>query len=246
MSQLVLLRHGQSTWNRHKRFTGWTDVPLTAEGEQQASKAGRMLRDISFKPDVCFSSRLCRATDSLGLTLRELDAHSVVNHADWRLNERHYGKLQGMTPTQAFGEFGVRNVLSWQREFTARPPLLEPGDDRHPAADNRYADVPSADLPVGESIQDTLTRVLPLWEEELAPRLGRGQDILIVSHANTLRALISYLEDLPPARLPSVLVPIARPLLYEHDGLKIRGRRRAVHTSKVHTAYRWLRGGKSR
>lgn len=241
MSQLVLLRHGQSIWNRRKRFTGWTDVPLTAKGKRQASGAGRALRQIGFKPDVCFSSRLCRAVDSLSLVLRELDAGGVTRRADWRLNERHYGKLQGMTPTQAVRAFGAGNVLGWQRQFSERPPSLDPGDDRHPSADARYADVPASDLPVGESVQDTLSRLLPFWEQELVPRLAQRQNILIVSHANTLRALISHFEAVPPAGLPRILVPIARPLLYEHDGLKVRGRRQAIRSSALQTLSRWLR-----
>jgi 2,3-bisphosphoglycerate-dependent phosphoglycerate mutase len=218
MSTLVLLRHGQSVWNRDKRFAGWSDVELSARGVEQARKAGELLRAKGYEPDVCFTSFLRRAAETLRIVLKVMRLEHVPVHRSWRLNERHYGALQGLAHREAHRRFGTRSVLAWQRQFGARPPLVEVGDERFPGNDPAYAAIDPGALPRGESLEDTTARLLPCWKEEIAPEIRRGRRVFIVAHGNSLRALIAHLEQIAPARVPVLHVPTGQPLVYEMDG----------------------------
>ncbi len=213
----MLLRHGESIWNRDKRFTGWTDVALSAEGVLQAERAGRVLQAIGCRFDVCFTSMLARATDTLRLTLQTMGLSDVPIRQSWRLNERHYGALQGLTLWQGVRRYGPRRVLGCQRRFAVPPPLLELADPRFPGLDPRYADLAPSQLPRGESVADTQRRVLPCWHEEIAPALRAGQCVLVVSHRNTLRALRKLLEGVADADTQKLKVPTGKPIVYELD-----------------------------
>jgi 2,3-bisphosphoglycerate-dependent phosphoglycerate mutase len=217
MSTLVLLRHGESAWNREKRFQGWTDVELTARGRKQAELAGRTLVARGFSFDACFTSRLQRASDTLAIVLRAMEQESIPTNECWRLNERHYGALQGLGRWEAVRKYGLIPMLRWQREFSTPPPAVDLDDPRHPRHDPRYRELDPADLPRTESLADTLQRLLPYWNEEIAPVLAAGKRVLIVAHHNTLRALVKHLEEIPERAMLRVLIPIAKPLVFDLD-----------------------------
>jgi len=215
MYRVVLLRHGQSIWNYDKRFTGWTDVGLSDRGVAEArGAAGRMLAaGCSF--DVCFSSVLSRATETARIVLDEMRLAHIPLRSSWRLNERHYGALQGLSFLDSLRRFGIFPVVRCQRQFAVAPPLLTQGDPRSPTLDPLYAGADSGQLPVGESLKDTLNRVVPYWESDIVPEVRRNQRVLVVAHRNTLRALIKYLDGVPDEVALRIKVPTGVPLLYD-------------------------------
>jgi 2,3-bisphosphoglycerate-dependent phosphoglycerate mutase len=200
---LILLRHGESEWNRTTRFTGWADVDLSAAGEAEAERAGRVLRRHGYRFDCCFTSVLRRAVRSSEIVLRTMGLEHIPVERSWRLNERHYGGLQGLGLCRAVGRYGLLPVLRVRRQATYRPPALDPEDARFPGRDPRYARLPPEDLPRAESLEDTQARLAPFWRERIVPELARGRRVLVVSHKNTLRALLAELAgpDGPRARL---------------------------------------------
>ena len=217
MKRLVLLRHGESVWNLANRFTGWTDVDLSDNGKAEAQKAGKLLKEHNFSFDHAYSSVLKRAIRTLWIVLDELDAMWVPTEHNWRLNERHYGALQGLNKAETAVQYGEEQVHLWRRSYDIPPPLLEPSDERHPKNDLRYADIPAEQLPCGESLKDTLHRLLPYWHSTLAPALNAGQKILIVAHGNSLRALVQYLDNLSNDEILNLNIPTGVPLVYELD-----------------------------
>lgn len=224
MHTLVLLRHGESEWNRSNRFTGWTDVDLTEAGRAEARAAGALLRDGGFEFDAAFTSVLKRAIRTLWLALDEMDRMWLPVHRDWRLNERHYGALQGLDKAETAARYGDEQVLRWRRSYDEPPPPLAAGDERGPERDPRYAGVP--DLPRTECLQDTVARMMPLWEESIAPRVRAGERVLVCAHGNSLRALVKHLGGLSSEEILRVNIPTGAPLVYElDDGLREAGRR---------------------
>jgi 2,3-bisphosphoglycerate-dependent phosphoglycerate mutase len=217
MASLVLLRHGQSLWNLENRFTGWTDVDLTDPGRQEARLAAARLAQAGLGFDVAYTSVLRRAIESLDILLGEMHLAKLPVWLVWELNERHYGALQGLDKSDTARRLGEDRVMRWRRSFTARPPALEWDDRRHPRFDPRYAALPSDSLPRGESLQDTVRRILPCWQAAIAPAIRRGERVLIVAHGNSLRALIQYLESVPEASVPAIQVPTGIPIVYELD-----------------------------
>src|SRR5262245_18408648 len=217
MRQLVLLRHGQSTWNLENRFTGWTDVDLTAEGVAEAQRAARLLRDEGFLFDEAYTSVLKRAIRTLWLVLDGMDLMWIPVVRDWRLNERHYGALQGLNKAEMAEKYGAEQVLQWRRSYAIPPPPLSPDDPRHPSRDPRYASVPAASLPRAESLADTVARFLPAWNEVLAPRVRAGRRVLIAAHGNSLRALVKYLDGISEEAIVGLNIPTGLPLGYELD-----------------------------
>jgi 2,3-bisphosphoglycerate-dependent phosphoglycerate mutase len=217
MSQLVLLRHGESLWNRENRFTGWTDVDLTEKGIAEARAAGELLKQQGFHFDVAFVSVLKRALKTLWMVLEELDELWIPVERSWRLNERHYGSLQGLNKSETAAKFGEEQVLVWRRSYDVAPAPLEPSDERWPGNDPRYAGIPLKDLPVTECLKDTVERVLPYWNEQIVPAIQNGKKILIVAHGNTIRALIKHLDQLSEEEILNVNIPTGIPLIYELD-----------------------------
>jgi 2,3-bisphosphoglycerate-dependent phosphoglycerate mutase len=211
---LVLLRHGESIWNRQGRFTGWTDVPLSARGIEQAERAGRTLAAHGYSFDLCFTSSLTRATETLRIVLSALGQEGVPIGSSWRLNERHYGALQGMTTWEAIRRFGPRAVLGCRRRYDAAPPPLDPNDPRSAARDPRFDDLDASELPRGESLRDTCDRVLPYWREAILPEIRAGKRVLIVSHRNTLSVLVKILDDVADRDAPRLKAPTGQPLIY--------------------------------
>jgi 2,3-bisphosphoglycerate-dependent phosphoglycerate mutase len=218
LTNLILLRHGQSLWNRDKRFTGWTDIGLSELGVVEAVQAAELLLERGVEIDVCFSSCLSRATETLRIVLETMKRTDMPTRRSWRLNERHYGALQGLSLWQAVRRFGPLLVFGCQRRYTVAPPPLISSAGGYPPDDPCYEGLPGDAVPRGESLRDTLLRVLPLWQETIAPELRRGKHVLVVSHRNTLRALVKYLENVPDADAAKVKVPTGRPLVYELDG----------------------------
>lgn len=221
MPDLVLLRHGQSAWNQENRFTGWIDVDLTARGEEEAHRAGRFLREAGLTFTVAYTSLLKRAIRSLWVVLEELDQVWLPIEKTWRLNERHYGALQGLDKSEMADRYGKEQVFLWRRSFSVRPPALGWDDPGHPRFDPRYAHVDPQDLPSTESLQDTLLRVLPCWQAEILPRLAQNERILVAAHGNSLRALVKYLDGISDEDVPGLNIPTGIPMVYELDeGLK--------------------------
>ena len=218
MNDLVLLRHGESVWNRANRFTGWTDVDLTAQGMEEARRAGRLLERAGHSFDVAYTSLLKRAIRTLWLVLDEMDLMWIPVHRSWRLNERHYGALQGLDKAQTAAKFGDAQVLRWRRSYAIPPPALEPGDDRSPRRDPRYAALSDDELPLTECLRDTVERFLPFWHERLVPELRAGRRILIAGHGNTLRALVKHLDGVSDEEIVGLNIPTGVPLLYRLDG----------------------------
>jgi len=226
MHRLVLLRHGESDWNRENRFTGWTDVDLDEAGVREAHAAGRLLRAEGLLLDAAFTSVLKRAVRTLWIVLDELDRMWVPVVRSWRLNERHYGALQGLNKQETAREFGAEQVRLWRRSYDVRPPALNPSDPRHPAFDPRYAKLRKDDLPSAECLQDTVNRVLPFWRDEIAPRILGGDRVLVAAHGNTLRALVMHLDGISREEIPGLDIPTGIPLVYELDSaLRPKGRR---------------------
>ncbi len=216
-SRLVLLRHGQSAWNLENLFTGWTDVDLTAQGREEAAAAGRLLREQGFEFDRAFTSVLKRAIRTLWIALDEMDRMWISVERDWRLNERHYGALQGLDKAATTAKFGAEQVKVWRRSYDVPPPPLAADDPRHPRFDARYRGVDPARLPATESLKGTLARVEPWWRERLAPALAPGRDLLVVAHGNSLRALVKMLDGMSDADVVEFNIPTGVPILYELD-----------------------------
>jgi len=215
--KLVLVRHGQSTWNRENLFTGWTDVDLTPQGAAEAQAAGALLRDSGFDFDVAFTSVLKRAIRTLWIMQDVMDRMWIPVERDWRLNERHYGALQGLDKAETTAKYGAAQVKTWRRSYDVAPPPLAEDDPRHPRFDPRYRGVDLAQLPATESLKDTLARVLPCWRERIAPALARGQDVLVVAHGNSLRAMVKMLDGMSDAAIVEFNIPTGVPILYELD-----------------------------
>jgi len=226
MIRLVLLRHGESVWNRENRFTGWTDVGLSEKGRAEAVAAGRVLREEGFTFDVAHTSVLKRAIKTLWLALEELDQMWIPVHRCWRLNERHYGALQGLNKAETAAKHGEDQVLVWRRSYDTPPPALDLDDDRHPRRDPRYQDLSPEDLPSTESLKDTVARFLPYWESTIVPELQRGRKVLIAAHGNSLRALVKHLDGISDQDIVGLNIPTGFPLVYDlDDDLKPLGHR---------------------
>ncbi len=217
MHKLVLLRHGESQWNRENRFTGWADVGLTAEGLAEAHRAGALLKANGFDFDIAYTSVLRRAIGSLWAVLEELDQMWLPTVHTWRLNERHYGDLQGLNKAETAARFGEAQVLLWRRAYAIAPDPIPDADPRLVDADPRYAHVPAGQLPRTECLKDTVARVVPFWEDSIAPALTRGRRVIIAAHGNSLRALIKHLDGLADDEIVDLNIPTARPLVYELD-----------------------------
>jgi 2,3-bisphosphoglycerate-dependent phosphoglycerate mutase len=215
---LVLLRHGESTWNRENRFTGWTDVDLSDAGVAEAREAGRLLADGGFEFDIAYTSVLRRAIRTLWIVLDEMDRMWLPIEHSWRLNERHYGALQGLDKAETAARFGEAQVKLWRRSFDTPPPPLGPDDERHPARDVRYTGIDPASLPLSESLKDTIARFLPFWEDTIGPAVRAGQRVLIAAHGNSLRALVKHLDEISDEAIVGLDIPTGVPLVYELDG----------------------------
>ena len=215
MKTLVLLRHGQSQWNKENRFTGWYDVDLTEQGVGEAREAGRLLREGGFDFDVAYTSLLKRAIRTLWLTLDEMDRMWLPVHRMWRLNERHYGALQGLDKAETAARHGDDQVLIWRRSYSTPPPKLEESDERWPGHDRRYAGLDKEQLPLSECLEDTVDRFLPAWNEVIAPAVRDGQRVLIAAHGNSLRALVKHLDGISDEDILSLNIPTGIPLVYE-------------------------------
>ena len=217
MYKLVLIRHGESTWNLENRFTGWTDVDLTPTGIQQAQDAGRLLRREGYDFDLCYTSVLKRATRTLWHCLDELDRTWLPVHHTWRLNERHYGALQGLNKAETAREYGDQQVLVWRRSYDTPPPALEPTDPRCERGDRRYAGLAPSEVPLTECLKDTVARVLPFWNESMAPAIRAGKRVLVAAHGNSIRALVKYLDGISDDDIVGLNIPNGIPLVYELD-----------------------------
>lgn len=217
MYTLVIVRHGESVWNKENRFTGWKDVDLSAQGSSEAQKAGRILREKGFKFDFAYTSRLTRAIKTLNHILEEMQLHWIPVSKEWRLNERHYGALQGLNKSETAALHGEEQVKIWRRSFDTPPPPMPADHPEHPSRDARYADVSVQDLPSGESLQKTVARFLPLWNQKISLDIKSGKKILIAAHGNSLRALMMHLENLTPAQIMEVNMPTGIPLVYSLD-----------------------------
>ena len=217
MPKIVLLRHGQSTWNQENRFTGWTDVDLTDLGRKEAAEAGRLLKAEGLTFDIAFTSVLKRAIRTCWITRDELDLLWIPVEKSWRLNERHYGALQGLNKAETAAKHGEEQTKIWRRSYDIPPPALSPDDSRHPSRDPRYADVPAGELPLTESLKDTVARFLPYWHDRIVPAIRSGQRVLIAAHGNSLRALVKYLDNISDGAIVELNIPTGVPLVYELD-----------------------------
>jgi len=217
MYKLVLIRHGESTWNLENRFTGWTDVDLTPTGVEQAKQAGRLLKAEGYDFDIAYTSVLKRATRTLWHTLDELDRTWLPVVHSWRLNERHYGALQGLNKADMAKQYGDEQVLVWRRSYDTPPPPLEPNDPRSERADVRYAKLSPEQVPLTECLKDTVARVLPFWNESMAPAIRAGRRLVVAAHGNSIRALVKYLDGISDADIVGLNIPNGIPLVYELD-----------------------------
>jgi 2,3-bisphosphoglycerate-dependent phosphoglycerate mutase len=217
MHKVVLLRHGESTWNKENRFTGWTDVDLSDAGRDEVRKAGTLLQEGGYSFDVAYTSLLKRAIRTLWITLDALDLMWIPVTKSWRLNERHYGALQGLNKAETAAKHGEAQTTIWRRSYDIPPPPIEPDDPRHPSHDPRYAHLNPDDLPRTESLKETVGRFLPYWHGTIAPAIQAGQRVLIAAHGNSLRALVKYLDDVSEADIVKLNIPTAIPLVYELD-----------------------------
>jgi 2,3-bisphosphoglycerate-dependent phosphoglycerate mutase len=217
MYKIVFMRHGESTWNLENRFTGWTDVDLTEKGAAEAKQAGKLLKEAGFNFDLCYTSVLKRAIRTLWITLDEMDLMWLPVKHDWRLNERHYGALQGLNKGETAAKYGDEQVLIWRRSYDTPPNPLEPKDPRTSYNDPRYAGIPREQIPLTECLKDTVARVLPAWKESIAPDIRAGRQILISAHGNSLRALIKYLDNISDDDIVGLNIPNGQPLVYELD-----------------------------
>ena len=218
MFKLVLVRHGQSTWNLENRFTGWTDVDLTDLGRSEAHEAGKMLLEGGFQFDIAYTSVLKRAIRTLNIIQEVMDLEWIPVIRAWQFNERHYGSLQGLNKAEMAVNYGEAQVKLWRRSYDVPPPALDPGDDRHPKHDRRYASLAPDELPSTESLKLTLQRVLPYWHASLAPDIKSGRRLLIVAHGNSIRALVKYLDHISDTEITELNIPTGLPLVYELDG----------------------------
>jgi 2,3-bisphosphoglycerate-dependent phosphoglycerate mutase len=217
MYKVVLLRHGESDWNKENRFTGWTDVDLSARGREEARAAGQLLKQEGFAFDQAFTSVLKRAIRTLWLALDEMDLLWLPVERSWRLNERHYGALQGLNKAETAAKFGDDQVKVWRRSYDIPPPPLEATDERFPGRDRRYNDVPPSDLPLTECLKDTVARFLPYWHERIGPAIKSGKKVIVAAHGNSLRALVKYLDDISDQEIVELNIPTGIPLVYELD-----------------------------
>lgn len=217
MRKVVLLRHGESAWNQENRFTGWVDVPLTAKGEAEAREAGRLLKESGFTPDLAYTSVLKRAIKTLWLGLEELDRMWIPVVPDWRLNERHYGDLQGLNKTETTARFGDEQVLLWRRSYDVPPPAMSREDVHFEGMDPRYAGIDPQLIPTGESLKDTVARVIPYWNAVIAPQVLAGRQVLVAAHGNSLRALVMHLMKIDETTIPTMNIPTGVPLVLELD-----------------------------
>jgi 2,3-bisphosphoglycerate-dependent phosphoglycerate mutase len=217
MYKLVLIRHGESTWNLENRFTGWTDVDLTPTGIAQTQTAGRLLKAEGYEFDVAYTSVLKRAIHTLWHTLDAMERQWIPVHNNWRLNERHYGALQGLNKAETAQKFGDAQVLAWRRSYDTPPPALEPQDPRSERADLRYAKLKPSDIPLTECLKDTVARVIPLWTDSMAPAIKSGKRLVVVAHGNSIRALIKYLDNTSEEAIVNLNIPNGIPLVYELD-----------------------------
>ncbi len=217
MYKLVLIRHGQSTWNLENRFTGWTDVDLTDLGREEAKKAGELMKAEGFTFDVAYTSVLKRAIRTLWIALDELDLMWIPVEKSWRLNERHYGSLQGLNKSETAEKFGNDQVHIWRRSYDVPPTPLDADDERHPGNDPRYKDLPAGDLPATECLKDTVDRFMPYWLETIAPAVSSGKKVIVAAHGNTIRALVKYLDNISEADIADLNIPTGIPLVYELD-----------------------------
>ncbi len=221
MKKVVLLRHGESAWNQENRFTGWTDVDLTERGLAEANRAGELLKDAGYVFDVAYTSVLKRAIRTLWVTLDQLDQMWIPVYNSWRLNERHYGALQGLNKAETAAKYGDKQVLIWRRSYDIQPPALAVDDERYPGRDPRYAGLDPKDVPLTECLKDTVARFLPYWHETIAPAIRQSARVVIVAHGNSLRALVKYLDNISDDEIVGLNIPTGVPLVYElTDNLK--------------------------
>jgi len=217
MYKVVLLRHGESTWNKENRFTGWTDVDLSEKGVKEAHEAGQTLKKDGYNFDIAFTSVLKRAIRTLWISLDELDQMWIPVERSWRLNERHYGALQGLNKADTAVKYGEEQVHIWRRSYDIQPPALEENDDRFPGKDPRYKELSKDELPLTECLKDTVNRFLPYWEKRIAPTIKSGKKVIIAAHGNSLRALVKYLDNIPDEEIVGLNIPTGVPLVYELD-----------------------------
>lgn len=218
MYKLVLVRHGESTWNKENRFTGWTDVDLSEQGLQEATSAGEVLKKEGYVFDVAFTSLLKRAIRTLWITLDKMDLMWIPVHKTWRLNERHYGDLQGLNKSEMAQKFGEEQILVWRRSYDVPPPALKETDPRYPGNDPRYKDLNRKEIPAAECLKDTVDRFLPYWHDVIAPVVKSGKRVIIAAHGNSLRALVKYLDSVSDNDIVNLNIPTGMPLVYELDG----------------------------
>lgn len=217
MTKLVLLRHGESTWNKENRFTGWTDVDLSDKGREEAKSAGQILKAEGFTFDIAYTSVLKRAIRTLWITLDEMDLMWIPIVHSWRLNERHYGALQGLNKAETAAKFGDEQVLIWRRSYDTPPPALEKTDERYAGNDPRYSSLTEDELPLTECLKDTVVRFVPYWENTITPTIQSGKKVIIAAHGNSLRALVKYLDNIPDDEIVGLNIPTGVPLVYELD-----------------------------
>jgi len=217
MTKLVLLRHGESQWNLENRFTGWTDVDLTEKGEAEARESGKLLKEEGFQFDVVHTSLLMRANRTMEICLEEMGENDILIKYNWRLNERHYGALQGLNKAETAKKYGDEQVLIWRRSYSTPPPQLDADDEQHPRFDERYSDLDPNDLPASECLKDTVDRFLPYWHESIKPDIESGKRVFIVAHGNSLRALVKYLDTVSDEDIVGLNIPTGVPLVYELD-----------------------------
>lgn len=217
MTKLVLLRHGESIWNKENRFTGWTDVDLSDKGREEAKGAGQILKAEGFVFDIAYTSVLKRAIRTLWITLDEMDLMWIPVINSWRLNERHYGALQGLNKAETAAKYGDEQVLIWRRSYDTPPPILEKADERYPGNDPRYASLTEEELPLTECLKDTVARFVPYWENTITPTIQSGKRVIIAAHGNSLRALVKYLDEIPDEEIVGLNIPTGVPLVYELD-----------------------------
>jgi 2,3-bisphosphoglycerate-dependent phosphoglycerate mutase len=215
MKKVVLLRHGESTWNKENRFTGWVDVGLSEKGVQEALEAGRVLKREGYLFDVAYTSVLKRAIKTLWIVLEEMDLMWIPVFRNWRLNERHYGALQGLNKAETAERHGMEKVQIWRRSYDTRPPALTPDHAMYPGKDPRYAGLTAEELPLTECLKDTVARFLPYWHDTIAPAVKEGRRVLVAAHGNSLRALVKYLDHIPDEKIPGLNIPTGVPLVYE-------------------------------
>jgi len=218
MHKLVLLRHGQSVWNLENRYTGWTDVELTEQGEAEALESGRLLKEAGFEFDLCFTSYLKRAIDTLWIVLKEMDLMWLPTIKAWQLNERHYGALQGLNKAETAKEYGEEQVFQWRRSYAVPPPELTRDDPRWPGNERKYKGLAEDQIPLSESLAITVNRVLPYWEQAILPEVAKGRSVLVAAHGNSLRALVKHLDGMSDEEVTKLNIPTGVPLVYELDG----------------------------